>query len=133
METTSHSASLSDLARLQHRQSVPDAPDAPMDDELMLHFNDPNWDFRANSDTLSISTDVVEIKRWSNTSNHMGATSCASTDSEVDTESQISSWRIYDSKAYISSEEHQVQWVSFYRRLCLIYSPTLFHQGFTVS
>jgi len=99
------------------------------EDELMLHFNDPNWDFRANSETLSISTDAVENKRWSNTSNHMGA----SMDSEVDTESQILSWRIYDSKAYISSEEHQVQWVSFYRHLRLIYSPTLFHQGFTVS
>jgi hypothetical protein len=129
METTSHSASLSDLARLQHRQSVPDAPDAPMDDELMLHFNDPNWDFRANSETSSISTDAVENKRWSKASTHMPVG--AST--EVDTKSQISSWRIHDSKADISSEEHQVQWVSFYRRLCLIYSPTLFHQGFTVS
>ncbi len=126
METIPHSASLSDLARLRHRQSVPDVP-MDVEDELMLHFNDPNWDFRANSETLSISTDAVENKRWSKTSNHMGASA------EVDTESQISPWRIHNSKADISSEEHQVQWVSFDRRLCLIYSPTLFHQGFTVS
>ena len=126
METTPHSASLSDLARLRHRQSIPDVP-MDVEDELMLHFNDPNWDFRANSETLSISTDGVENKRWSKTSTHMGAST------EVDTESQISSWRIHDAKAYISSEELQVEWVSFYRRLCLIYSPTLFHQGFTVS
>jgi len=126
METTPHSASLSDLARLRHRQSIPDVP-MDVEDELMLHFNDPNWDFRANSETLSISTDGVENKRWSKTSTHMGAST------EVDTESQISSWRIHDSKADISSEEDQIQWVSFYRRLCLIYSPTLFHQGLTVS
>jgi hypothetical protein len=128
METTPHSASLSDLARLRRRQSVPDTP-IDVEDELMLHFNDPNWDFRANSETLSISTDAVENKRWSKTSTHMPV----DTSTEVDTESQISSWRIHDSKADISSEEHQVQWVSFYRRLCLIYSPTLSHQGFTVS
>jgi hypothetical protein len=128
METTPHSARLSDLARLRHRQSDPDSP-IDVEDELMLHFNDPNWDFRANSETLSISTDAVENKRRSKTSTHMSVG--AST--EVDTESQISSWRIHDAKAYISSEELQVEWVSFYRRLCLIYSPTLFHQGFTVS
>ncbi len=102
IETTPHSASLSDLARLRHRQSVPDVP-MDVEDELMLHFNDPNWDFRANSETLSISTDGVENKRWSKTSTHMGAST------EVDTESQISSWRIHDSKADISSEEDQIQ------------------------
>jgi len=99
-------ASLSDVAHLRHRQSVPDVPE-DIEDEIMRHFNDPNWDFQANSSTFSLSSDGVERKRWSKSSTHMGAST------EVDTESQISSWRIHDSKAeFSSSDDNQVQWVS---------------------
>jgi hypothetical protein len=92
------SASLSDVNHLRHRQTVPDVPE-DIEDELMQHFNDPNWDFHANSSTISISTDSddLEPKRWSKSSTYMGATS-----SEMDTE-------IQDSKADFSSEATQVQ------------------------
>jgi hypothetical protein len=102
-------ASLSDVAQLRHRQSAPDVPE-DIEDEIMRHFNDPNWDFQANSSTISLSTDGVAPKRWSKSSTHMGAST------EVDTESQISSWRIHDSKAEFSSDDSPVQWVSFTRR-----------------
>jgi hypothetical protein len=108
---TVHSASLSDVAHLRHRQSVPDVPE-DVEDELMRHFNDPNWDFRANDSTISISTDGVEPKRWSKSSTRMGAST------DVDTESQVSTWRIHDSKADFVSEESQVQSVSSPRSLC---------------
>lgn len=89
------STSLSDIAQLRHRFSVPDVPE-DVEDELLAHFNDPNWDFQANSSTLSISTDGVEPKRWSKSSTYMGP------GSEADTE-------IQDSKADFSSEATQVQ------------------------
>jgi hypothetical protein len=89
------SPSLSDVTQLRHRYSVPDVPE-DIEDELLTHFNDPNWDFQANSSTLSISTDGVEPKRWSKSSTYMGG------GSEVDTE-------IQDSKADFSSEATQVQ------------------------
>ncbi|KAF8482124.1 OPT-domain-containing protein [Russula ochroleuca] len=91
---TTGSPSLSDFNQLRHRYSLPDVPEDVEDD--MLHFNDPNWDFNANSSTLSISTDGVEHKRWSKSSTYMGPSS------EVDTELQ-------DSKAEFSSEGTQVQ------------------------
>ncbi|KAI9511773.1 OPT-domain-containing protein [Russula earlei] len=96
------SASLSDVAHLRHRQSAPDVPE-DVEDELILHFNDPNWDFQANSSTLSISTDGVEPRRWSKASTHLGAST------EVDTESQASSWPIKESKADFSTEAVQIQ------------------------
>jgi hypothetical protein len=101
------SASLSDINQLSHRQSLPDVPE-DIEDELMHHFNDPNWDFLANSSTVSISTDSdgLEPKRWSKSSTYMGGSS------EMDTEMQ-------DSKADFSSETTQVQCVllsrPFYR------------------
>lgn len=83
----------------RHRYSVPDVPE-DVEDELMLHFNDPNWDFEADASTVSISTDGIEHKRWSKSSG-MGVS--------TDTESQISSWPMPDSKAEFSSEATQVQ------------------------
>lgn len=90
------SASLTDVNQLRHRQSVPDVPE-DVEDDFMRHFNDPNWDFRANSSTVSITTDTDDLqpKRWSK-STYMGASS------EMDTE-------IQDSKADFSSEATQVQ------------------------
>jgi hypothetical protein len=95
---SSTSASLTDIDELRHRQSVPDVPE-DIEDELMHHFNDPNWDFHANSSTISLSTDFDEVqpKRWSR-STYMGASS------DMDTE-------IQDSKADFSSETTQVQCV----------------------
>ena len=73
-------AGLSDVAHLCHRQSVPDVPE-DNEDGIMRHFNDPNWDFQANSSTFSLSSDGIERKRWLKFSTHMGAST------EVDTES----------------------------------------------
>ena len=88
-----------DVAHLRHRHSVPDVPE-DVEDELMLHFNDPNWDFNAETSTVSMSTAVIENKRWSKSSG-MGV--------GTDTESQISSWPAPDSKTDFSSEMAQVQ------------------------
>lgn len=82
----------SGVANPWHRQSVPDVPE-DIDDEHMLHFNDLNWDFRANSSPSSISIDGVE--------------------SEVDAEFQVSSRRMHDSEADFSCNEIQIQLVSF--------------------
>ena len=109
---TVHSASLSDVAHLRHRQPVPDVPEN-VEDELMHHFNDPNWDFQANSSTVSISTDGVEPTR-------MGAST------DVDTESQVSTWRIHDSKADFVSEESQFQCVSSPRSLLSQFVDSLY-------
>lgn len=109
------SASLSDVNQLRHRQTVPDVPE-DIEDELIHHFNDPNWDFHANSSTISISTDTdgLDPKRWSKSSTYMGASS------EMDTEMQ-------DSKADFSSEATQVQCALLLSRpLCRAYSHVLF-------
>ena len=90
----------SDIVYPHHRQSVPDVPEDI--DEIMLHFNDPNWDFRDNSSTLSISTNGVESQRLSNISGRAGAST------EVNTVSHIPSWHIYDPKADLSFNK-QVQ------------------------
>ena len=113
MKTTA-SASLTDINQLRHRQSLPDVPE-DIEDELMRHFNDPNWDFQqANSSTISISTDSdgLEPKRWSKSSTFMAGSS------QVDTEMQ-------DSKADFSSEATQVQYALISRRICCACSLTL--------
>jgi hypothetical protein len=92
------SASLTDINQLRHhRQTVPDVPE-DIEVEVRRHFNDPNWDFHANSSTVSISTDSDDLgpKRWSKSSTYMGESS------EMDTEMQ-------DSKADFSSETTEVQ------------------------
>jgi len=91
----------SDIVHPRHRQSVPDVPEDI--DEIIVHFNDPNWDFRDNSSTLSISTDGVESQRLSNISGRAGAAG-----TEVNTVSHIPSWHIYDPKADLSFNK-QVQ------------------------
>ncbi|KAI0257320.1 OPT-domain-containing protein [Lactifluus subvellereus] len=99
------SPGVSDIPHLRHRYSVPDVPE-DVDDDVLLHFNDPNWDFQANSSTISISTDGVGNKRWSKTSSNLGAST------DVDTESHVSSWPpVRDSKAdfSFSNEATQVQ------------------------
>lgn len=113
---TTGSASVSDVTQPRHRYSVPDVPEDVEDLDVMEHFNDPNWDFNANSSTLSISTDGVEPKRWSKSSTFMGA------GSEMDTEFQ-------DSKADFSSEATQVQCALLSVHLFRIFSLTLFLPG----
>ena len=109
--------SLSDVNHLRHRQTVPDVP-ADIEDELMQHFNDPNWDFHANSSTVSISTDTdgLEPKRWSKS---MG------TSSEMDTEMQ-------DSKLDFSSETTQVQCALLFRPFYCTCLLILIYQGFAL-
>lgn len=119
------SPSVSDIPNLRHRFSVPDVPE-DVDDDVLLHFNDPNWDFQENSSTLSISTDGVVHRRWSKTSSNLGAST------DVDTESHASSWPVRDSKADFSNEAIQVQWVFLRRRPCRIVSFVLFDQRFAV-
>jgi hypothetical protein len=51
--------SVSDTFLLHHRISLPDVPE-DVEDEVMLHFSDPDWGYQANSSGVSISTDSVE-------------------------------------------------------------------------
>jgi hypothetical protein len=108
------SASLTDINQLRHRQTVPDVPE-DIDDEVRRHFNDPNWDFYANSSTVSISTDSDGLgpKRWSKSSTYMG------TGSEMDTELQ-------DSKADFSSETTQVQCALLSRPLSCLFTHSVY-------
>ena len=108
MEETTRSASLSNITQPRHRFSVSDVQE-DIEDEIMHHFNDPNWDFQDNSSSLSTSE----------FSTHIGA------GSEVDRATQ-------NSDANFSSEATQVQCAHF----LVIFSVrvhTLFDQGFAVS
>jgi len=112
----------SDIAHLRRLQSDPDVPE-DVEDDIMTHFNDPNWDFRDNNSTLSIPTDGVESQRWSKISGRMGA------GAEVNTESRLSSWHIHDPKADFSSEE-QVQLRVLFLPSCVPFcSPMSFSSG----
>jgi hypothetical protein len=93
--------SVSVSSDINHLNRQPDVPE-DIEDDLMDHFNDPNWDFRDNSSTLSISTDGVESQRLSKTSDHTAAAT------EVKTESHIPSWHIHDPTADLSSKD-QIQ------------------------
>jgi hypothetical protein len=102
--------------------------DVEDDDELMLHFNDLNWDFRANSSTRSIYLDDVQPnRRQSMIATHMDAV----TEVTMDSEFQMSPWHIHNTNADVFSPkgEHH-EWVCFplhvashiqvVRRLCFI-------------
>ncbi|KAH9986091.1 OPT oligopeptide transporter [Russula compacta] len=52
----------SDTSRPRRQATAPDVPEA-VDDWVMAHFNDPNWNFEVNFSTLSISTNGVEHRR----------------------------------------------------------------------
>jgi hypothetical protein len=121
------SPSVSDIPHLRHRVSVPDVPE-DVQDELLLHFNDPNWDFHPSSSTLSISSDGVERRR----STDRSVNKDFSTD--LDTESRLSSSHIRDSKGDFSSDAIPVQWVFLpcHRHPCCIFSSALIYQRFTV-
>lgn len=120
---TTRSSNGSDVAHLRHRHSVPDVP-VDVEDELLQHFNDPNWDFEAETSTVTITTtrDGLPVlkRRWSKSSG-VGA--------GTDTESQISSWPASDSKADFSSETEttQVQSAHFLR------SPRFFYSSLHLS
>jgi hypothetical protein len=85
---TSSVSMSSDIPDLRRIQSDPDVPD-DIEDDPMLHFNDPNWDFRDNSSTLSISTDGVESQRWTTISGRTGTDTAK-------TESRVSTWHVHD-------------------------------------
>ena len=93
---TTQSISQPDVSRPRH-QATADPP-KDVDDEVMAHFNDPNWDFEANSSTLSISNDDVEDRQRSKSFNRKDAST------EADTEFELSSWHIHDPKAIYSAE-----------------------------
>ena len=119
--------SSSHIAHLRRLQSNPDVPE-DIEDEIMLHFNDPNWDFRDNSSTLSISTDGVESesRRSSKISGHTSAGTA------VNTESHGSSWHVHDPKADFSSNEQAQLRVLFLPFLSRFVQPCRLHQGFTL-
>ena len=98
------------LSGVTHRHSLADVPDG-IEDELMLHFNDLNWVSRANSSTLSISTDSIQLERRSK------ATINTNVSSGTDTKFRVSSWHIPDLKADFSSDARQTQWVYLLRHL----------------
>lgn len=90
--------------QLRHRKSIPDVPSDVDDDELMEHFNDPNYDFEGSS-TAGSTFDNMEIggkkagSRWS-----------ASDDVSLSAGSETASttWdssRAAESKPYLSSGE----------------------------
>jgi len=111
---TADSVTISDIPRLPRRQFVPDVPE-DVEDEIALHFNDPNWDFQANSSTFSIVSDGVQPKRRSKTASHVD------TKTEADTESEASAWHVHDARGDFSSEGKQVQWVSCSSSFCLVF------------
>ena len=99
----------SGVSQLRYQAAAPDAP-KDVEDEVMAHFNDPNWDFETNSPTLSISTGGVVHKRQLSLFNSRDAST------EGNTEFQVSSWRVHDLKAAYLSEP--IKWVllpQFYR------------------
>ena len=100
---TTQSIGQSDVSQLRYRATADVLKDVDDSDEVMAHFNDPNWDFETNSSTLSISTDGIEHRRQSSSFNSKDA--CT----EADTEFQVSSWRIHDLKADYSSGG--IKWV----------------------
>ncbi|KAH9982707.1 OPT oligopeptide transporter [Lactifluus volemus] len=80
------SPSVFDTPRLHHRTTIPDVPqDIDIEDEFMLHFNDPNWDYQSNSSTVSTWTDSEECHPSTNLSVDMDSTT------QFDTESPLSS------------------------------------------
>jgi hypothetical protein len=80
------SPSVFDTPRLHHRTTIPDVPqDIDIEDEFMLHFNDPNWDYQPNSSTVSTWTDSEECHPSTNLSVDMDSTT------QFDTESPLSS------------------------------------------
>jgi len=123
--TDSVTESVSVSSDINHLSRRPDVPE-DIEDEFMNHFNDPNWDFRDNSSTLSISTDgveAVESQRWSKMSGHTGAAT------EVNTESHISSWHIHDPMADLSSKD-QMQLRVLSLPSCLAFrSPVSYSPG----
>lgn len=65
--------------------SLPDVPSDVEEDELLLHFNDPNYDFDANSSTYFTNSPEPSVKGFSQkASSYMGS-------SDIDTESRLSS------------------------------------------
>lgn len=109
---TTDTASFSDtrVAYPHHRHSVPDIPeDVEHDDELMLHFNDLNWDFRANSSTRSIYLDDVQPNLRSVIAPHMDTV----TEVTMDSEFQMSPWHIHNSNADVSPKGEHLEWVCF--------------------
>ena len=103
---TTDSVSISDIAPPPRRQFVPDVPE-DVEDEIMAHFNDLNWDFRASSSAFSILSDGVQPKPQSKIASH------ADIKTQGDTASEVSAWHIHDARDDFSSEGIQVQWVSF--------------------
>jgi len=98
------------LSGVTHRHSLADVP-GDIEDELVLHFNDPNWVFRANSSTLSISTDSIHLEQRPKT------TTQTNDSAGMDTKFRVSSWHIPELKVDFSSDAMQAQWVYFLRRL----------------
>ena len=115
----------SHIVQPHHRLSIPDVPEG-IEDETMRHFNDPNWDFRDNSSTSSISAGGMEAPRLSKISGRTGA------GTEVNTVSHIPSWHIHDPKAHFSSIELAQLRGLFLPSCTTFVHPCRFHQGFTL-
>ncbi|ETW87600.1 oligopeptide transporter [Heterobasidion irregulare TC 32-1] len=90
--------------QLRHRKSIPDVPSDVDEDELMEHFNDPNYDFEGSS-TAGSTFDSMEIG-----SKKAGSRWSASDDVSLSAGSETASttWdssRAAESKPYLSSGE----------------------------
>lgn len=77
-------------------------PDVPEDVELMEHFNDPNWDYRPPSPTLSTeSIDLDQKEKRADSSRH--------STSDFDTESNADSSYGKTAVSYGHSEQNKSQ------------------------
>jgi hypothetical protein len=108
----------SDIAHPHHQRPIPDVPE-DIEDEVMPHFNDPNWDFRDNSSSLSVSNNGVAPQQISRISSHVDS------GTEGPTESQIASWHIHDPNAHFSSES-RLQLRILYFSLCILFIRVVF-------
>ena len=95
---------VSPVSELRHRRSLPDVPTDVDEEELMLHFNDPNYDFESNSVSetyYSGSPATSDKARYPLPSGYGGTT-------DVDTESQVSSsWRGTEKPSLEREEYHE--------------------------
>ena len=102
------------VAELRHRRSMPDVPSDIDDESLMEHFNDPNYDFDAQSYSSTYFTDrETGTKGFSEKRSSFVATT------DMETESQISSsWRAGSTKGDLAGDEYEecvvVLYLSFY-------------------
>jgi len=111
---TTQSTGPADYAQLHHRDTIPDVP-ADVQSDLMLHFNDPNWDFQTNASTPSISAQGRRRERRS-ASAHVGSSTGVDRESQFEATSQP----IQESDVDVPSEVTHFPWERIPHSRCRI-------------